>query len=73
MLIFPQGTRVLYKERPDFKKGVARIYETLKLPCVPVALNTGKIWPKIVLINILEELQYHFLTLLNQASKKKSF
>ena len=46
LLIFPQGTRVPYKERPDFKKGVARIYESLKLPCVPVALNTGKIWPK---------------------------
>ena len=34
LLIFPQGTRVPYKERPDFKKGVARIYEALKLPCV---------------------------------------
>ena len=46
LLIFPQGTRVPYKERPDFKKGVARIYESLKLPCVPVALNPGKVWPK---------------------------
>ena len=46
LLIFPQGTRVPYKERPDFKKGVARIYEALKLPCVPVALNTGKVLPK---------------------------
>ena len=46
LLIFPQGTRVPYKEKSDFKKGVARIYEALKLPCVPVALNTGKVWPK---------------------------
>ncbi len=46
LLIFPQGTRVPYKDRPNFKKGVARIYEALKLPCVPVALNTGKVWPK---------------------------
>ncbi len=46
LLIFPQGTRVPYKEKPDFKKGVARIYEALKLPCVPVALNTGKVCPK---------------------------
>ena len=46
LLIFPQGTRVPYKERPDFKKGVARIYESLTLPCVHVALNTGKVWPK---------------------------
>jgi len=46
ILIFPQGTRVGYKERVPFKKGVGRIYEALKLPCVPVALNTGKVWPK---------------------------
>ncbi len=46
LLIFPQGTRVAYKERPSFKKGVARIYSELKIPCIPVALNSGKIWPK---------------------------
>ena len=46
LLIFPQGTRVPYKERPTFKKGVGRIYEAIKLPCIPVALNTGKVWPK---------------------------
>tara|TARA_Y100000817_G_scaffold298107_1_gene275018 strand:- start:494 stop:1099 length:606 start_codon:yes stop_codon:yes gene_type:complete len=46
LLIFPQGTRIDYKERVPFKKGVGKIYETLKLPCVPVALNTGKVWPK---------------------------
>ena len=46
LLIFPQGTRVPYKERPTFKKGVGRIYEAIKLPCIPVALNSGKVWPK---------------------------
>jgi len=46
LLIFPQGTRVKYNDRTPFKKGVARIYDSLKLPCIPVALNSGKIWPK---------------------------
>tara|TARA_B110000977_G_C10895127_1_gene422982 strand:+ start:93 stop:800 length:708 start_codon:yes stop_codon:yes gene_type:complete len=46
LLIFPQGTRVRFDEQPPFKKGVGRIYNSLNLPCVPVALNTGKIWPK---------------------------
>tara|TARA_B100001029_G_C14959845_1_gene393777 strand:+ start:85 stop:690 length:606 start_codon:yes stop_codon:yes gene_type:complete len=46
LLIFPQGTRVPYKDRPPFKKGVGRIYDSLKLPCVPVALNSGRVWPK---------------------------
>ncbi len=46
LLIFPQGTRVKYKEKVPFKKGVGRIYQTLEIPCVPVALNSGKVWPK---------------------------
>ena len=46
LLIFPQGTRVKPDEQPPFKKGVGRIYKALNLPCVPVALNTGKVWPK---------------------------
>ena len=46
LLIFPQGTRVKIGERLPFKKGVGRIYEALNLPCIPVALNTGKVWPK---------------------------
>ena len=46
LLIFPQGTRVNPEDRVPFKKGVARIYETLNISCIPVALNSGKIWPK---------------------------
>ena len=46
LLIFPQGTRVKLEDQPPFKKGVGRIYKALNLPCVPVAHNTGKVWPK---------------------------
>jgi len=46
LLIFPQGTRVKVDDRVPFKKGVGRIYETLNISCVPVALNSGKVWPK---------------------------
>ena len=46
LLIFPQGTRVKLDDQPPFKKGVGRIYNALDLPCIPVALNTGKVWPK---------------------------
>ena len=46
LLIFPQGTRVKPDECPPFKKGVGRIYNALNLPCIPVAVNTGKVWPK---------------------------
>ena len=46
LIIFPQGTRVKPDERPPFKKGVARIYEELKISCQPVAINSGYVWPK---------------------------
>jgi len=46
LLIFPQGTRIGFDDRVPFKKGVGRIYEALNISCVPVALNSGKVWPK---------------------------
>ena len=46
IIIFPQGTRVLPVEKPQFKKGVSRIYEKLKLSCQPIAINSGSVWPK---------------------------
>ena len=46
LLIFPQGTRVKANEIVPFKKGVGRIYEALKISCVPIALNSGNVWPK---------------------------
>ena len=46
LIIFPQGTRVLPNERPPFKKGVSKIYELLNIACQPIAINSGKVWPK---------------------------
>jgi len=66
LIIFPQGTRVKPEERPDLKKGAARIYEELKISCQPVAINSGYIWPKkgvkqsnkIITISILPLIDY---------------
>ena len=46
LIIFPQGTRLLPNERKPFKKGAGRIYEKLKIPCQPIAINSGYTWPK---------------------------
>ena len=46
LLIFPQGTRVKPDEKIPFKKGVGRIYEALNISCVPIAINSGNVWPK---------------------------
>ena len=46
LLIFPQGTRVKVDDQVPFKKGAGRIYEALNITCIPIALNSGKVWPK---------------------------
>ena len=46
ILIFPQATRISVDEKIPFKKGASKIYDKLKFNCVPVALNSGIVWPK---------------------------
>jgi 1-acyl-sn-glycerol-3-phosphate acyltransferase len=46
LIIFPQGTRLNPDERTQFKKGVGRIYDELKIKCLPIAINSGNVWPK---------------------------
>ena len=44
-----------------FKKGVGRIYEALNISCVPVALNSGKVWPKHGIIKYPGKITVSFL------------
>ena len=46
ILIFPEGSRQAPGAPPDYKSGVAALYEALDVPCVPIALNTGVFWPR---------------------------
>ena len=61
LLIFPQGTRVKIDDKVPFKKGVGRIYEALNISCVPVALNSGKVWPKHGIIKYPGKITVSFL------------
>ena len=73
LLIFPQGTRVKFNEKAPFKKGVARIYETLELPCIPVALNSGKIWPKNSFMKYAGNIHISFLEPIMPGKEKNQF
>lgn len=46
ILIFPEGTRQLVDAPPDYKPGAIFLYQQLKVPLVPVALNSGLLWPR---------------------------
>ncbi|MGI4878483.1 MAG: lysophospholipid acyltransferase family protein [Janthinobacterium lividum] len=46
VVIFPEGTRTAPGEAPELRAGLAGLYRALKLPLVPIALDSGKCWPK---------------------------
>lgn len=46
VLIFPEGTRVAPGETPPLRSGFAGLYRALSLPVVPVALDSGRLWPR---------------------------
>ena len=73
LLIFPQGTRVKLDEQPPFKKGVGRIYKALNIPCVPVALNTGKVWPKNSFLKYPGDIHISFLEPIMSGKNNEEF
>jgi 1-acyl-sn-glycerol-3-phosphate acyltransferase len=46
IMIFPEGTRVLPGEKPPLQPGFAGLYKSLGVPVVPIALDSGRIWPR---------------------------
>ncbi len=73
LIIFPQGTRVLPDERPSFKKGVTRIYQALNIPCQPVAINSGYVWPKKGHKNSHKTITISILTPINAGMDNENF
>jgi 1-acyl-sn-glycerol-3-phosphate acyltransferase len=46
LIIFPEGTRRPAGAEPRYKHGVAHLYASVGVPCLPVALNSGLFWPR---------------------------
>lgn len=46
IVIFPQGTRVAPGAYSGYRVGAGVLYDELKLPMLPVALNAGLYWPR---------------------------
>ncbi|HTZ78042.1 MAG TPA: lysophospholipid acyltransferase family protein [Stellaceae bacterium] len=46
ILIFPEGTRTAVGASRTYHPGVAALYTKLRLPVVPVAVNSGLFWPR---------------------------
>jgi len=46
IVIFPEGTRRPPGAAPDYKPGIAYLYDKAGVACVPMALNSGLYWPR---------------------------
>lgn len=46
IVIFPEGTRVPRGQKPPLQSGFAGLYKILRLPVVPVAIDSGKFIPR---------------------------
>jgi 1-acyl-sn-glycerol-3-phosphate acyltransferase len=60
VVIFPEGTRVPHGEAPPLKAGFAGLYKALGLPVVPVAMNSGRLWPRRSFIKRKGIITFHF-------------
>ena len=73
VVIFPEGTRKEPGEAPDYKAGVAGLYREFAVSCVPVATNSGLIWPAHGLLRYPGVLIYQFLPPIPPGLKRAEF
>jgi 1-acyl-sn-glycerol-3-phosphate acyltransferase len=73
VLIFPEGTRRAPGDPPDYKPGVVALYHALRLPVVPVALNSGLFWRRRGLVKRPGRIVVEFLEPIPPGLERKAF
>ena len=73
ILIFPEGTRRAPGAEPAYKFGIAHLYASLDLPCLPVALNSGLFWPRRRFIRRPGTIVVEFLEPIPPGQPRKAF
>lgn len=73
IVIFPQGTRTKPGEVAEYQSGVVALYRDLKLPVLPVALNSGVFWPKVGLKRPPGTLILRFLPVIPAGLEREEF
>ena len=73
IIIFPEGTRVKPGTVNGYKPGLLFIAQSLKLPVVPVALNTGLFWRKKSFLRYPGKVIIEFMEPMPEIADKKEF
>ena len=73
VVIFPEGTRMPPGETGTYFPGVAALYAQTGTTVVPVALNSGKFWPRRAFLKKPGTVVLEFLPPIPQGMKRKAF
>jgi 1-acyl-sn-glycerol-3-phosphate acyltransferase len=72
LLIFPEGTRVAPGQQRPYQAGIAGLYGQLKVPVVPVALNSGLFWGRRAFVKKPGTITVAFLPAIQPGLDRKS-
>ncbi|HVJ33705.1 MAG TPA: lysophospholipid acyltransferase family protein [Terriglobia bacterium] len=73
IIIFPEGTRVAPGQHKPYQPGIAALYGQLKVPVVPVALNSGLFWGRKAFLKRPGTLTVEYLPPIPAGLDRKSF
>lgn len=73
LVIFPEGTRTSINQKVKYKSGIYTIAKNNFCKIVPVALNSGKYWPKGSFFKYPGTIKIHFLPYISQIENKNLF
>jgi len=73
VIIFPEGTRMRAGSCGEYKPGLVFLAQNLDVPVVPVALNTGLMWPKKSFLRQKGKVIVEFLEPMPKGLDKKEF
>lgn len=73
LVIFPEGTRSAPGASQPYQPGAAAFYRDLKVPVVPVALNSGLFWPRRTFVRNPGTIVLEFLEPIEPGLDRKQF
>ncbi|MET1026025.1 MAG: lysophospholipid acyltransferase family protein [Dongiaceae bacterium] len=73
VVIFPEGTRVVPGQHKPYQPGIAALYSQLKMPVVPVALNSGLFWGRKAFVKRPGIITVQYLPAIPPGLDRKSF
>ena len=73
ILIFPQGTRVMPRTPHDYQIGVFTLYDTTGFTVIPIALDSGRVWPRNSWLKFPGRVRVRFLEPIKPGLTRKQF